>query len=105
MRLEEVLRRPVALTEKANFLRQKGNQLVFEVAREANKTEIKDAVEHMFAVKVSSVNTMNYRGKDRRMGRGYSKLHNWKKAIVTLKEGDVDFFADAAVDAATKKTD
>lgn len=103
MKLEEVLRRPVALTEKANFLRQKGNQLVFEVAREATKTEIKSAVEHMFAgVKVASVNTMIYRGHDRRMGRGYAKLHNWKKAIVTLGEGEIDFFADAAADAATK---
>ncbi len=104
MKLEHVLRRPVALTEKANFLRQKGNQIVFEVVREANKAEIKQAVETLFGVKVLAVNTMIYRGKERRMGRGYAKLHNWKKAVVTLKEGDtVDFFSDAAADAIAKK--
>ena len=104
MKLESVLFRPVALTEKANLLRQKGNQVVFEVMREANKAEIKQAVEMLFGVKVLSVNTMLYRGKDRRMGRGYAKLHNWKKAVVTLKEGDsIDFFADAAADATAKK--
>ena len=55
-------------------------------------------------MKVLSVNTMIYRGKERRMGRGYAKLHNWKKAVVTLKEGDtVDFFSDAAADAIAKK--
>ena len=96
MKLEQVLRRPVALTEKATFLREKGNQVVFEVVRDANKAQIKHAVETLFGVKVLSVNTMLYRGKDRRMGRGYAKLQNWKKAVVTLKEGDsIDFFADA----------
>lgn len=104
MKLDSVLRRPVALTEKANLLRQKGNQVVFEVVREANKSEIKQAVETLFGVKVLSVNTMLYRGKDRRMGRGYAKLHNWKKAVVTLKEGDsIDFFAESAADAVTAK--
>ena len=104
MKLESVLCRPVALTEKANLLRQKGNQVVFEVMREANKVEIKQAVETLFGVTVLSVNTMLYRGKDRRMGRGYAKLHNWKKAVVTLKEGDsIDFFADAAADAIATK--
>ena len=96
MRLEQVLRRPVALTEKSNLLRQKGNQVVFEVMRDANKTQIKDAVELLFGVKVIGVNTMIYRGKDRRMGAGFAKLQNWKKAVVTLKEGEnIDFFADA----------
>jgi large subunit ribosomal protein L23 len=48
-------------------------------------------------VKVLDVNTLNYRGKDRRMGRGHAKLNNWKKAIITLKEGDsIDFFGDNA---------
>ena len=52
-------------------------------------------MQKLFSVKVTSVNTMVYRGKDRRMGRGYAKMQNWKKAIVTLKEGDsIDFFAD-----------
>ena len=63
-------------------------------AGSANKIQIKDAVQKLFNVKVESVNTMVYRGKDRRMGRGYAKMQNWKKAIVTLAEGEnIDFFA------------
>ena len=85
---EQIIRRPIILTEKANVLREKTNQVVFEVVRTANKVEIKDAVQKLFKVKVTSVNTLIMRGKDRRMGRGYSKTQNWKKAIVTLKEGE-----------------
>ena len=92
---ESVIRRPIFLTEKSNTLRAK-NQVVFEVARDANKVQIKDAVQKLFSVKVESVNTMVYRGKDRRMGRGYAKMQNWKKAVVTLKDGEnIDFFAEA----------
>jgi len=92
---EQIIRRPIILTEKANALREKDNQVVFEVARAANKVQIKDAVQRLFKVRVTDVNTMILRGKDRRMGRGYSKTQNWKKAIVTLKEGDsIDFFAE-----------
>jgi large subunit ribosomal protein L23 len=94
---EQIIRRPIVLTEKANLLREKNNQVVFEVARTANKVQIKDAVQKLFKVSVTSVNTMVNRGKERRMGRGYAKTQNWKKAVVTLKEGDsIDFFADAA---------
>jgi len=90
---EQIIRRPIALTEKAARLQETNNQVVFEVARTANKIEIKQAIEKLFQVKVIQVNTMNYRGKDRRMGRGYAKLQNWKKAIITLKEGDrIEFF-------------
>ncbi len=93
---QQVIRRPIALTEKANFLREKHNQVVFEVARTANKLQIRDAVQKLFNVQVKDVNTMVMRGKDRRMGRGYARTQNWKKAIVTLKEGStIDFFADA----------
>jgi large subunit ribosomal protein L23 len=92
---EQVIRRPIILTEKANLLRDKNNQVVFEVARAANKVQIKDAVQKLFNVKVTDVNTMVMRGKERRMGRGYARTQNWKKAIVTLKEGDsIDFFAE-----------
>jgi len=92
---EQIIRRPIILTEKANLLREKNNQVVFEVARDANKVQIKDAVQKLFNVKVMGVNTMVMRGKMKRMGRGYSKTQNWKKAIVTLKEGDsIDFFAE-----------
>jgi large subunit ribosomal protein L23 len=94
---EQVIRRPIVLTEKANALRENDNQVVFEVARAANKVQIKDAVQRLFKVRVTDVNTMILRGKDRRMGRGYAKTQNWKKAIVTLKEGDsIDFFAETS---------
>ena len=93
---ESVIRRPIFLTEKSNMLRGK-NQVVFEVLRDANKVQIKEAVQLLFSVKVQSVNTMLYRGKDRRMGRGYAKMQNWKKAVVTLAEGEnIDFFTEAS---------
>jgi large subunit ribosomal protein L23 len=93
---EQVIRRPIILTEKATLLREKHNQVVFEVARDANKIQIRDAVQRLFKVSVTGVNTMVMRGKERRMGRGKGKMQNWKKAIVTLKEGDaIDFFSDA----------
>ena len=93
---ESIIRRPIFLTEKSNTLRGQ-NQVVFEVQRGANKIQIKSAVQKLFNVKVESVNTMVYRGKDRRMGRGYAKMQNWKKAIVTLAEGEnIDFFAESA---------
>ena len=93
---ESIIRRPIFLTEKSNTLRNK-NQVVFEVLRDANKVQIKEAVQKLFSVKVESVNTMLYRGKDRRMGRGYAKMQNWKKAVVTLAEGqNIDFFAEAS---------
>jgi large subunit ribosomal protein L23 len=96
MRNDQILRRPIVLTEKASMLREQ-NQVIFEVAREANKIQIKNAVQALFNVKVLDVNTLVMRGKDRRMGRGYAKLQNWKKAIITLKEGDsIDFFGDNA---------
>jgi large subunit ribosomal protein L23 len=94
---EQVIRRPVVLTEKANALREKENQVVFEVVRAANKVQIKDAVQKLFKVTVTGVNTMIVRGKERRMGRGRAKTQNWKKAVVTLKKGDsIDFFAEAS---------
>ena len=94
---EQVIRRPIILTEKANLLREKHNQVIFEVARTANKVEIRDAVQRLFNVQVEDVNTMVMRGKERRMGRGHARTQNWKKAIVTLKVGDsIDFFSDAA---------
>lgn len=97
MTAEQVIRRPIVLTEKANALREKQNQVVFEVARAANKVQIKDAVQKLFKVSVVGVNTLIMRGKDRRMGRGRARTQNWKKAIVTLKKGDsIDFFAEAS---------
>jgi large subunit ribosomal protein L23 len=93
---ESIIRRPIFLTEKSNTLRGQ-NQVVFEVLRGANKIQIKSAVQKLFGVKVESVNTMIYRGKDRRMGRGYAKMQNWKKAVVTLAEGEnIDFFSETS---------
>ena len=96
MTSETIIRRPIFLTEKSNTLRGQ-NQFVFEVLRGANKIQIKTAIQTLFKVKVVSVNTMVYRGKDRRMGRGYAKMQNWKKAVVTVAEGEnIDFFAETA---------
>lgn len=89
---ENIVRRPIILTEKSNRLRER-NQVIFEVAPAANKIQIKDAIQKLFKVTVVDVNTMRYRGKERRMGRGYARLQNWKKAVITLKEGDqIQFF-------------
>jgi large subunit ribosomal protein L23 len=94
---ETIIKRPIALTEKAAQLKAQRNQVVFEVSLKANKLEIKDAVEKMFDVKVASVNTLVQRGKQKRMGRGLAKRRNWKKAIVTLREGsDIQFFTEAS---------
>jgi large subunit ribosomal protein L23 len=95
MKAAEVIKRPIALTEKAARLRE-GNQVVFEVALDANKIQIKSAVESLFAVKVADVNTLVQRGKPRRLGRIMGKRPNWKKAIVTLAEGsDIQFFDES----------
>lgn len=92
---EHIIKRPVALTEKAARLKEQ-NKVVFEVAPEANKIQIKEAVEAMFDVKVADVNTLIQRGKMKRMGRSLAKRRNWKKAIVTLQEGhDIQFFAES----------
>ncbi len=92
--LEEykIIRRPV-VTEKGSALKDENNQLLFEVNPASNKSEIKKAVEKLFKVTVLSVRTQNRLGKRKRMGRSIGRRKNWKKAIVTLKEGDrVDFF-------------
>ena len=97
MHAENIVRRPILLTEKAARLREDENKVIFEVARRANKIQIKDAVEKLFGVTVEAVNTSNMRGKERRMGRGHGKLQNWKKAVVTLKEGDdIQFYDEEA---------
>ncbi|MFS8071784.1 MAG: 50S ribosomal protein L23 [Byssovorax sp.] len=93
----EIIRRPIILTEKSNRLRENDNQVIFEVHQDANKIQIKDALKVLFNVTATDVNTLIMRGKDKRMGRGYSKLRNWKKAIVTLQQGDaIQFFDEKA---------
>ena len=96
MQVENVIKRPLMLTEKGNLLRETQNQFFFEVDRRANKIQIKQAVEQLFNVKVTDVRTLIVRGHMRRMGRGYAKTKNWKKAIVSLKDGDtIEFFEGA----------
>ena len=78
-----------SLTEKASILSEKLNKYVFRVSPKANKFEIKQAVEKLFGKKVVAVNTANYEGKKKRERRAdFGRKPHWKKAIVTLKEGD-----------------
>jgi len=91
MHLYEVLRRPL-ITEKATVLKDQ-NKYVFEVAKEASKSQIKEAVEKAFKVKVREVNVITVPGKTRRFGRRQVTGSPWKKAIVTLIPGDkITFF-------------
>jgi large subunit ribosomal protein L23 len=90
--LYEVIKRPV-ISEKSSALAEVGNRYAFEVAVMANKQEIKDAVQSLFSVKVEKVRTMIVHGKLKRVGRFEKKQSNWKKALVTLAEGQkIDFF-------------
>jgi large subunit ribosomal protein L23 len=82
----EVLRRPV-ITEKNTMLIEQ-NKYTFEVSRDANKPQIKEAVEKAFKVKVSSVNVIHVPGKMRRAGRQRGMTSSWKKAVVTLEPGN-----------------
>ena len=100
-----IIKRPL-LTEKGTRLKEHGGapvgtfseeelkpQVLFEVALEANKIEIKHAVEALFSVKVVDVHTQIMRGKDKRVGRFAGRRPNWKKAIVTLAQGNkIEFF-------------
>jgi large subunit ribosomal protein L23 len=84
--LAGVIKRPI-ITEKTTSLGAQ-NKYVFMVAKWATKPQIKKAVEHFFGVKVEKVNTLTQRGKRRRLRFGMGKKPDWKKAIVTLREGD-----------------
>ena len=78
-----------SLTEKATLLSEKQNKYVFRVSPRANKIQIKKAIETLFQKKVLSVNTCNYAGKKKReRTQNYGRKAHWKKAIVTLKEGE-----------------
>jgi large subunit ribosomal protein L23 len=95
MKPSDIIKRPIALTEKASRLKE-SNQVVFEVALAANKIEIKSAVESLFSVKVTDVNTLVQRGKIKRVGARMGKRPNWKKAVVTLRAGDdIQFFDES----------
>jgi large subunit ribosomal protein L23 len=85
--LHRTIVRPL-ITEKSSAAYQSRGEYTFQVHPDATKTQIRLAVEQLFGVHVTGVWTMNVRGKDRRMGRTTGRRPNWKKAIVTLREGD-----------------
>ena len=93
--LYEVITAPL-ITEKGTLVNEEANQVVFRVPRDVNKTEIRRAVETLFKVHVTKVRTINYMGKNRRVGRNLGRRPAWKKAYVTLAAGQrVDFFENA----------
>jgi large subunit ribosomal protein L23 len=88
----QIIRRPL-ITEKGTDLKDQTNQYLFEVARDANKIEIKRAIESLFRVKVLQVRTLSVKGKKKRLGRFVGRTSDWKKAVATLKEGEaIEFF-------------
>jgi large subunit ribosomal protein L23 len=102
---EQIIKRPL-LTEKGTLLKDTGgsagadldpeaikSQLLFEVAKDANKVEIRHAVEKLWNVNVLAVRTAIVRGKEKRVGRFVGKRSNWKKAVVTIGPGqNIEFF-------------
>jgi large subunit ribosomal protein L23 len=88
----EIIKRPL-ITEKTSIQKELFNKVTFEVDRRANRIEIKQAIETVFNVRVSSVKTMQITGKTKQRGRITGKRRDWKKAIVTLRPGErIDFF-------------
>ena len=83
----DIIRRPV-ITEKGLKLKEDDETLCFEVSNRATKTQIKEAIERIFKVKVEHVRTMNVQGKERRRGRFTGYRPDWKKAYVRLREGE-----------------
>jgi large subunit ribosomal protein L23 len=92
-RLMQVLLAPT-VSEKSTFVGEKNNQVVFRVADDATKPEIKAAVELLFKVKVKSVQVANVKGKEKKTGRIIGRRRNWKKAYVSLAQGqEINFQA------------
>ena len=87
MKLTDVIRRPI-ITEKTTVIREEGRTLVFQVSRDANKIDIKRAVEALLGSKVESVRTAVAHGKVKRQGRYAGRRPDWKKAYVKLREGE-----------------
>jgi large subunit ribosomal protein L23 len=87
MKVTSVIRRPI-ITEKSSVLRETANTLVFEVAVDATKVDIKRAVEKLFGAKVAEVRTAVAHGKVKRQGRFVGRRPDWKKATVRLREGE-----------------
>ena len=95
MNIFDVLRAP-KMSEKTLSLKEEANQFAFEVDQRANKIQIKESIEKSFKVSVLKVRTMNVRGKKKRLGRYQGLKSSWKKAIVTLKEGDTIEYCEGA---------
>ena len=87
MKLTDVIRRPI-ITEKTTVIREDGRTLVFEVSRDANKIDVKRAVETLLGSKVESVRTSISHGKVKRQGKYAGRRSDWKKAYVKLREGE-----------------
>jgi len=88
----DLIKRPL-ITEKTNIQKESYNQISFEIDRNANRVEVKKAIENIFKVKVASVRTVQVKGKIKRRGRILGKRKDWKKAIVKLMPGErIDFF-------------
>ena len=91
----DIIKAPL-ISEKGTLLSESANRVLFKVRPDANKIEVKQAVEAIFKVKVVGVRMARYLGKMRRVGRNLGRRSDWKKAYVTLKEGDkIDFFGGA----------
>lgn len=86
MEIDRVILEPLT-TEKAERLRESQNVVCFRVSRQANKVQIRHAVESLFEVEVKDVRTSNFTGKNKRWGRFVGRRPNWKKAFVTLRQG------------------
>jgi large subunit ribosomal protein L23 len=86
MKLTDIIRRPL-ITEKTSIIREDGRTIVFEVAHAANKVEIRRAVEQLLGAKVANIRTSIAHGKVKRQGRFSGQRPDWKKAYVTLREG------------------
>lgn len=86
IKLTEIIRRPL-ITEKTSIQREDGRTIVFEVGRAANKVQIRTAVEKLLGAKVASIRTSIVHGKIKRQGRYAGRRPDWKKAYVTLREG------------------
>ena len=87
MKLTDVIRRPL-VTEKTTILREDGRTIVFQVAADANKVEIRHAIEKLLGSKVESIRTAIAHGKIKRQGRFSGRRPDWKKAYVRLKDGE-----------------
>ncbi|PCI30528.1 MAG: 50S ribosomal protein L23 [SAR324 cluster bacterium] len=90
-----LIRKP-HITEKGVLLKEEQNKVIFQVAVDANKIELKKAIESIFKVKVKKISTLNVKGKTKRQGKTEGKRADWKKAIVTLEEDQsIEYFEGA----------